>query len=694
MPKKNSTDPEVQHRETLEGASTGKGVAAWLAHRAKPYTPPWITVAATGAAGSLAWVPAHDSTGYAVGLTLGSVGLTAATAWAGKATTAQRRLHSAVTVAAGSGWFTATALAGWNSLTFGMFWLGGSVLALSWNVRQALRRNPDAVQAAAESADASLLEKVKLAGARIRKTEVEPNRVTAELTLPAGEMTNEDVTRALPNIASALDVATTAVRYLPDPDSARRGDLVVVPRDMLADVVEWEMPTNVGGSIADPLVIGRYDDGSPLHLWLPGDPESGRNATHLLICGMTGSGKGDGALNVLCEILARRDVIVWLSDPKSFQDFGPLVPALDWAVEGGAPTETMVTGLQAVIPVRTRWLGAHGYRQWVPAAAEQQSDPAHSCQKGRACGCEGMPFLVGWFEEAAATIRFMGDEGFTEVAQLARAAGIALVISLQRPSHDQLSTSTRASLPSALVFGLDARDEGMALPGPVIDAGAHPGAWGNRRPGYCYLVTPGVAEQRYSAPGRTFRFTGRAARVMEQVAAWAVRNGAKVDPVTAKGATTTAGNAYTHRHGQDTTDQSGEGDSVYANAGGTEADGTDIGDVAVGRVDAEDEGLDPQAELPPVPDAMADAVFGAGAGAGVPVFTAEEARAAMDAIVAEFEHSGVMVIGPKDVMDHAERFGRTRSWVSGEFRRLIEEGRLVPTAKGGRYRIVPAPALV
>ncbi|MFF0389356.1 sporulation protein SsgA [Kitasatospora sp. NPDC004615] len=545
-----------------------------------------------------------------------------------------------------------------------------------------MRRNPDAVQAASD-ADGSLLEKVKLAGAKIRSAAVEPNRVTAELVLPAGELTNDDVTKSLGNLASALDVAPNAVRYLPDPGSARRGDLVVVPRDMLAEVVEWQTPTHVGGSIADPLVIGRYDDGAPLMLWLPGDPGAGRNSTHLLICGISGSGKGDGALNVLCEILGRCDVIVWLFDPKSFQDFGPLRPGLDWAVEGGAPTETMVTALQAVIPARTRWLGAHGYRQWAPQAAEPQTDPAHSCRKDGACGCEGMPFLVGWFEEAANTLRFMGEDAFTGAAQEARSAGMAVVISLQRPSHDQISTSTRASLPSVLAFGLDQRDEGMALPSPVLDAGARPGAWGNRRPGYCYLVTPGVDEQRYSAPGRTWRFTGRAARVMEQLAVWSVRNGAKVDPVTAKAAAAAVGNAYTQRHQQTDTDAE-DGPSVYIND-------DDALDGAVGRVDAEDAELDPNAELGAVPAELASWTF-AGEPAGGPDFTPEEARAAMEAIVAEFEHNGVMVIGPKDVMEHAERFGRKRPWVSGEFRRVVEDGRLAPTAKGGRYRIVPAMA--
>ncbi|MER7757808.1 plasmid transfer protein TraB [Kitasatospora sp. NPDC097643] len=675
---------EQQHEQQLNGGSTGKQVTAWLMHRAKPYTPPWMMVGAVGVAGCAGNLEWAGSAGGGVGLTLSSVALTAATWWAAQRTGAQRRLHSAVTVAAACTWITGASLAGPTAGPLpDVYLMGGPVVAVSWNIRQVMRRNPDAVQAAGDS-DGSLLEKVKLAGAKIRKAEVEPNRVTAGLVLPAGEMTNDDVSRALPNLASALDVAPTAVRYLPDPESARRGELVVVPRDMLAEVIEWEMPTAVGGSIADPLVIGRYDDGSPLVLWLPGDPETGRNATHLLICGMTGSGKGDGALNVLTEILGRRDVIVWLSDPKSFQDFRPLLPAFDWAVEGGAPTETMVTAVQAVIPARTRWLGGHGYRQWVPAAAEQQNDPAHSCRTdGTACGCPGMPFLVSWFEEAAASIRFMGDEGFTEVAQLARAAGIALVISLQRPSHDQLSTSTRASLPSALVFGLDNRDEGMALPPTVLDAGAHPGAWGNRRPGYCYLVSPGVDEQRYSSPGRTLRFTGNAARVMEQLAAWAVRNGAKADPITAGAAAAAVGKAYTNRAGA-TADQTPEDDaSVYE---------TPEDDDAPSRLDPEDAEIDPTAELSEVPDALAGLSFGPESEAAD--FTPEEARAAIEAIVSEFEAKGVMVIGPKDVMEYAAQFGRKRPWVSGEFRRLIEEGRLAPTSQGGRYRIVPSPALV
>ncbi len=209
--------------------------------------------------------------------------------------------------------------------------MGGPVVALSWNVRMVLRRNDADPQG--DGADKGLLEKVGLARAMLGTAKVEPNRVTAPVALAAGEQTNDDMAKSLGRIASALDLPTSAVRYNPDPDSSRRGELVIVPEDMLGDVVEWEGPSNLGGSIAEPLVIGRYDDGSPLQMWLPGDPEAGRNSTHVLVAGMSGSGKGDAALNLLTEILSRRDVIVWFSDPQGVP--GLRAPASGPGLGGG-----------------------------------------------------------------------------------------------------------------------------------------------------------------------------------------------------------------------------------------------------------------------------------------------------------------------------------------------------------------------
>ncbi|MFI9834017.1 plasmid transfer protein TraB [Streptomyces sp. NPDC051913] len=656
-------------------------VRAYLLHKAKPHLPPWLVLGATGVAGALGHWRWPDNAAAGVGLTLASVALTGATWWAGKNTTQQRRLHSAVTVACGSAWVTAACLAGPTAGPVDdLYLMGGPALALSWNVRVVLRTNTEGVVG---SSDAGLLAKVGLARAQIGAAKVEPNRVTAPLALQPGEQTNDDVTKALSLIASALDLPTSAVRYTPDPGSARRGELVIVPEDMLAEVVEWEGPSNLGGSIADPLVLGRYDDGSALVMWLPGDPDKGRNSTHGLVAGGTGSGKGDAALNLLTEVLSRRDVIVWFSDPKAFQDFAPLRPGLDWAAEGGSQTEVLVAAVEAVIPARTRWLGSHGYRQWVPAAAEVQNDPAHSCRADdTACGCAGMPFLVAWFEEAANTLRNMGDDAFTGIAQEARSAGISLIVSLQRPSYDQMSTSTRASLPSVIALGCDPRDEGFSLPEAVIDAGAHPGAWGNRRPGYCYVVSPGIPEDRYASPARTRRFTIRAVPVMERLAAWAQANGAVADPVTAGAASAVAGRAYTGRTPASTDDsQPTTGLRIVRDE---EDDMDDTGPL----VDPEDADIDPEAELPESEEGD-DAPIFVQEGGHKP--TPEEARRLFAAALAEFEEAGQMIVGPKDFLDWCDRHHLSRPWVSARLKEAAEDGRLEATNTTGRWRIVPTP---
>ncbi|MFJ8082029.1 plasmid transfer protein TraB [Streptomyces sp. NPDC096205] len=660
-----------------EGEPSGGTISAYLLHRAKPHLPPWLGWGATGLAGALAHTRWAESAAAGVGLTLASVALTGATWWAGKGTSQQRRLHSAITVAAGSAWLTGASLAGFTAGPLDdLYLMGGPALALSWNVRMILRHNVDG--GTGDGADKGLMEKIGLARAQLGAAKVEPNRVTARVALEPGEQTHDDATKALGRLASALDLPTSAVRYTPDADSSRRGEFVIVPEDMLAEVAEWEGPSNLGGSITEPLVIGRYDDGSPLVMWLPGDPDSGRNSTHGLIAGGTGSGKGDAALNLLTEILSRTDVIVWFSDPKAFQDFAPLRPGLDWDAEGGTETEVLVAAVEAVIPARTRWLGVHGYRQWVAQAAQQQNDPEHSCRgDGRACGCEGMPFLVAWFEEAANTLRNLGDDAFTGIAQEARAAGISLIVSLQRPSYDQMSTSTRASLPSVIALGCDARDEGFVLPDEVLAQGAHPGAWGNRRPGYCYVVSPGISEDRYASPGRTFRFTHRAVPVMELLAVWAQRNGATADPVTAGAAASVAGNAYTGRTNSSTPQPT-------ALRAVDQEDGMDHGGLLV---DPEDAGIDPEAELPDAQDGDDAPIFGQNTGRKP---SPEEARRLFADALAEFESEGRMIVGPVDFMDWCDRHNLSRPWVSARLKEAAEQGRLEATNTTGRWRIVPA----
>ncbi|MGW0352417.1 plasmid transfer protein TraB, partial [Streptomyces anthocyanicus] len=460
-----------------------------------------------------------------------------------------------------------------------------------------------------------------------------------------------------------------------DPDSARKGQFVIVPEDMLKQPTIWPGPFAPGQSVAVPLRIGVYDDGSDLVLPL-------LDAIHLLVMGMTGSGKTEGAVDLLLEILTRTDVAVWLADAaKAGQDFQPLVPALDWAALDTASAGAMVDAVQAVIPARTAWLRDHSYRAWEPAAAQTQTSSAHSCASAGACGCPGMPYLLAWFEEAAKLLRELGDDVFTGIAQEARSAGVSLVVSMQRASGYQLSTDTRASLPAAMCFGVRGDDAGFALPEEVLDAGANPAAWGNKRKGYVYLVSAGVEEDLYANPARTFWTGPPAEGSYERMARYVVEHFASVraelDPVTGAAAEQAAGPLFTNRR---------------ARAGATSAparpvqeqtllddDGQEDGDL----VEMEHDGIDLSADLPPV---ETDAALPPAKP------STEEARELLDEMVATLASVGPGTVAVKDLKPYLEQIGRDRSWVSREMKRMSEEGRLAATGEDGVYRLIPTLA--
>ncbi|MGW7203914.1 plasmid transfer protein TraB [Streptomyces sp. NPDC054837] len=669
--------PEQLIEEQLRAAQGGGGVIEYLLHRLKPHLPPWLTGIGTGL---VSW-PAHwywsDNAAATAGLTLASVALTGATWASGKSTTAQRRLHSTVTVAVGSGWFTAAAIAGPDAGPLaGLYFIGSPALALSWNIRQILRRNPDSPA----GADGGIWEKVGLAKTLTTKAEAAPNKATIGYQLPRGELTNDDVSKSLPKIASALDVPPNAVRYSPDPDSASRGEITIVPRDLLKNTIPCPGPSHAGGSIASAVHVGIYEDGTIAVLFFPGDPEASRNAMMLLVMGMTGSGKSEGGITALAEILTRRDVIVWASDPaKAEQTLGPLLPALDWAALDMASTKAMLAALHTVIPARTAWLAKYGYKQWEPACAEVQAD-----------GSPGMPYLVAWFEEAAKTMRETDEDVFTGIAQEARSAGVSLVVSMQRASHTQVSTDTRASLGSSWCHGVRGeRDAEFALDSEVLDAGAAPHVWKDKKPGYSYLVANGTPETLWATPLRDY-LTGREYLEWVVVAFADVR--AAIDPVTAQAATKAAGRHYTQRtrHQLPGTTDSQPTQEDTAMPTRTHAT-TDEQGLSLAPHDGYDEdedldGIDPEQELPH-PTTVVH--FGERPPAHPKIqLTPKQARQAMEDLLAEFEAEGRTIVSPADFMEHCDRHGRSRSWVSGQVAQFVISGRLAETEETGVYRIL------
>lgn len=397
------------------------------------------------------------------------------------------QVHATLSVALGMLWLTAATITGpFDHPLIDVWLIGMPVVTGSWSIRRLVGRGQ---RSSDGDGDAKLLKSVKLAGAKIKgEIEVGPNRATAQLQLPPGQLTADDVAQAKGRLASALSVGTNSIRVEPDPDHHDRATLTVVPQDMLKTSLPWPGPSAPGGSIADPLNVGIYGDGVPANFWLPGDVSAVRNATHMLVMGMNGSGKSYGAKELWTEILTRRDVKLWIADgAKGLQTVGQFAPYADWVEPSASGAQNMLAVLPAVIEKRASALADEGLEQWVP-------------------GCK-LKYLVVWIEEAAAVIREADD--IAHIVQTARSAGVTIVLSMQRPSYTQIPVDVRNQLGCVWCFGVkDNADAAFALDEALLDRGANPAAWKNRKPGYSYLEAPGIPEDRMVEPLRTWRTQG------------------------------------------------------------------------------------------------------------------------------------------------------------------------------------------
>ncbi|HEY5835007.1 plasmid transfer protein TraB [Streptomyces sp.] len=636
-----------------------------------PRSRPWLAVAAE----LPATVGAHALWGHsptaAAGLTLASGLLTATTWWVGKGATHERRLHATITTGAASTFLLVGTVGDpLDPAVLSTWGIGGIVLAAGWNLRQVMRVNPDTQNGGPKAIEQGILTKaIGAAKVQLRGTpKVEPNKVTAPIQLAPGEVTTDELGNRIKHIAAELSVPPTAIRVLPDPDRGDRATLIVVPQDMLKQPSDWPGPSSPGGSITEAIHIGVYEDGAPAVLWFPSG--LGRNATHFLTAGMNGSGKSAGQSVAITEALTRCDVVVWGIDPsKGMQTFAPFLPYLDWVemtLKGG---EAMIEALSHVITARANEMGRHGFKNWTPEVFGQL----------------GMPYMIVWIEEAAKFFR----EG-TEMEGLvmeARSAGISVIVSLQRPSSTSMPTDVREQLGGALVFGVKGSTTAdMALPDDVRDAGARPEAWENRRPGYAYLVAPGVDEDRYATPLRTYRIDDDAI-----AGALAVTHRPTLDPVTAAA----AGEAYENRTiyspdtdltSTDTLPEDSMDDSEDALAASVEhaiRDGEDD--------QSPDPEVDPTREIP-APTATWTFGQNTGNNQDSDEVTTEQAVAAVHALLEEFRDQGLATIGPKDFKAHLGRdgrIGRSRAWLSPLLADLADQGtHLADTDDPGVYKLL------
>lgn len=335
------------------------------------------------------------------------------------------------------------------------------------------------------------------------------------------DVTRDAIRDGLGLVGARFGLPATGMRALPDPkhpDDSGRTEVTLVKRDVLTKPTLWPGPSRPGTSCIEPARIGVYEDGTDEELIRPGSGD--RSAIHIVSAGKTGSGKTEAELCEVAELVTRTDVVIWWADVrKPGQTVIDVGPAFDWLATTKAEVKAMVRALLSVITVRADWLGAHGFRQWEP-------------------GC-GIPFLVAHVEEASAVGDLLGED-LVDVGETARSAGASLSMTLPRASYTRLSTDVRAQL-SGWAFGCrSADDAAMVLSDAMIEAGAHPEAWGSRKPGYNYLEASHVDEEKHIMPARTFLLKSPVLR--QHIAEWAPRM-APFDTISVRA----GGAAYTHR---------------------------------------------------------------------------------------------------------------------------------------------------
>lgn len=188
-----------------------------------------------------------------------------------------------------------------------------------------------------------------------------------------------------------------------------------------------------------PLVIGRDTQGIDVVVDLVQLP-------HLLVAGSTGSGKSVALHTMLLSLLYARtpdELRLVLVDPKRLEFAAYVdIPHLLIPVVTDVPrVPKVLSWLAQIMDERYQVLAQAGVRNVAELRAQK--------------GVESMPSIVVVIDELADVMMVAKKEvepGLARLAQMARAAGIHLIVATQRPSVDVLTGLVKVNFPARIAF--------------------------------------------------------------------------------------------------------------------------------------------------------------------------------------------------------------------------------------------------
>lgn len=242
------------------------------------------------------------------------------------------------------------------------------------------------------------------------------------------------------------------------------------------------------------LALGKDIMGNPLTTDLARMP-------HLLIAGATGSGKSVGLNAMICSVLYKAtpdDVKLILIDPKRIElsiyegiphlivpvvtDAKKATRALHWAVQ----EMERRYALMAEKGVRN----IYRFNQKQKSMKEPGAAKDNTRSEDSGASEEKLPLILIVIDELADLMLVASRDvelALTRLAQMARAAGIHLLIATQRPSVDVLTGIIKANFPTRLSFQVSSRTDSRT----ILDANGAENLLGN---GDMLLLPPGTAK--------------------------------------------------------------------------------------------------------------------------------------------------------------------------------------------------------
>lgn len=181
---------------------------------------------------------------------------------------------------------------------------------------------------------------------------------------------------------------------------------------------------------------------------------------HLLVAGATGSGKSVCVNTLLCSLLFKAspaELRLLLIDPK----------VVELSAYNGTPhllTPVITDPRRAAGSLR--WLVKEMEKRYESFAQVGARDIGRYNQEASQSGRQQMPYIVVVIDELADLMMVAPaevEDTIQRLAQMARAAGIHLVVATQRPSVDVITGVIKANIPSRIAFAVSSQVDSRTI---------------------------------------------------------------------------------------------------------------------------------------------------------------------------------------------------------------------------------------